>query len=232
MTKLFTSTKFARRIAVSLTTVFLFEILSPSLSWALTGGPSQPEVQSFEPIGTTQMVDLSTGDFNYNIPLIDVGGYPINMSYHAGIGMDQEASTVGLGWNINPGVVNRSVRGLPDDFNGVSIINETNIRPNNTIGLTAGVSGEVFSIGSIGANTGVFVNNYKGVGFTYGLNAGIAFGLSDNTSLTGGLALSGNSQDGVDLSANMGLSLSDNVGHHKNKDSDIGSSLSVGSQYN
>ena len=41
------------------------------------------------------MVDLFSGDFNYNIPLMEVGGYPINLSYHSGIGMDQEASWVG-----------------------------------------------------------------------------------------------------------------------------------------
>ncbi len=46
---------------------------------------SQPEVQSFEPVGTSDMVDLFSGDFNYNIPLLDVGGYPINISYHSGI---------------------------------------------------------------------------------------------------------------------------------------------------
>jgi hypothetical protein len=82
------------------------------------GGPDQPEVQSFTPIGTTDMVDPFTGDFSYNIPLMDVDGYPINMAYSGGVTMDQESSWIGLGWNLNPGVVNRSMRGLPDDFNG------------------------------------------------------------------------------------------------------------------
>ena len=86
------------------------------------GGPDQPEVQSFTPIGTSEMVDPFTGDFSYNIPLMDVDGYPINMAYSAGVTMDQEASWVGLGWNLNPGVVNRSMRGLPDDFNGLDSI--------------------------------------------------------------------------------------------------------------
>src|SRR5688572_4301607 len=88
---------------------------------ALTSGPSQPEVQSFEPVGTTEMVDLFSGDFVYNIPLMDVEGYPINISYHSGINMEQEASWVGLGWNINPGEINRNVRGVPDDFKGDTI---------------------------------------------------------------------------------------------------------------
>ncbi len=90
----------------------------PILPGESKGGPDQPEVQSFTPIGTSDMVDPFTGDFSYNIPLMDVDGYPINMAYNAGVTMDQEASWVGLGWNLNPGVVNRSMRGLPDDFNG------------------------------------------------------------------------------------------------------------------
>ena len=91
---------------------------TPELPGEVQGGPDQPEVQSFTPIGTTDMVDPFTGDFSYNIPLMDVDGYPINMAYSAGVTMDQESSWIGLGWNLNPGVVNRSMRGLPDDFNG------------------------------------------------------------------------------------------------------------------
>jgi hypothetical protein len=40
-------------------------------------GPSQPEMTSFKPAGTNDMVNLFTGDFSYNIPLLDVGGYPV-----------------------------------------------------------------------------------------------------------------------------------------------------------
>src|SRR5688500_8444120 len=117
----------ARIIATSLVIVFVGNILTPVASYGLTGGPSQPEVQSFEPISTSEMVDLSTGDFVYNIPLLDVEGYPINISYHSGISMDQEASWVGLGWNINPGVINRNMRSLPDDFKGDEVSKEYNI---------------------------------------------------------------------------------------------------------
>jgi hypothetical protein len=60
--------------AVFLLLVFLFNNFFPPVAMALTGGPSQPEVQSFEPAGTSEMVDLSTGSFTYNIPLMDVGG--------------------------------------------------------------------------------------------------------------------------------------------------------------
>ena len=96
--------------------VFLFQIFYPSAALALTSGPTQPETRGFTPASSTDLVNPFSGDFSYNIPLMSVGNYPINLSYHSGIGMDQEASWVGLGWNINPGVINRTVRGLPDDF--------------------------------------------------------------------------------------------------------------------
>ncbi len=107
-------------MSVYLALQFLFEIVQPTAALALTEGPSQPETQTFEPIGTTQMVDAFSGDFNYNIPLFNLpgpnGGYPVNIAYHAGVTMDDEASWVGLGWNINVGSLTRSMRGLPDEF--------------------------------------------------------------------------------------------------------------------
>lgn len=117
--------KVLKIVAVYVALSMIFQIISPTMAFALTGGPSQPEFESFEPAGTTEMVNLFSGDFNYNIPLMTVpgpnGGYPVNLAYHAGVGMEQEASWVGLGWNLNAGEINRGVRGLPDDFNGEKI---------------------------------------------------------------------------------------------------------------
>jgi len=106
-------------------------------SHANIGGPSQPEMSSFKSIGTDNLVNLFTGDFSYNIPLLDVGGYPVNLFYDGGISMEQEASWVGLGWNINPGTVSRNMRGVPDDFNGEDIMKQTQLmKPNKTWGVT------------------------------------------------------------------------------------------------
>ena len=169
--------KFFKALAVYLALNLIFEIVSPSVAFALTGGPSQPEVESFEPIGTTEMVDPFSGDFNYNLPLMNVpgpnGGYPINLAYHAGIGMDQEASWVGLGWNINPGVINRTVRGIPDDFLGDKITKQISMKSNNTFGL--GVQLPISNFEVLGFKSGSFsyqlyYNNYKGVGQLIGLN--------------------------------------------------------------
>jgi hypothetical protein len=90
-------------------------------------GPNAPEAASFEPVDATDMVNLVTGDLSYVLPLLNVpspeGGYPLALSYHAGIPLDLEASWVGLGWNLNPGAINRNVNGLPDDW-GTSLSNE------------------------------------------------------------------------------------------------------------
>ena len=109
-----------RIVASFLIVSILNQVFFPSVSLALTSGPAQEEYASFEPASTSDMVDLFSGDFTYNIPLLSVpgdrGGYPINLSYHSGVGVDQEASWVGLGWNINMGAVNRQLQGIPDDF--------------------------------------------------------------------------------------------------------------------
>lgn len=69
-------------------------------------------------------VSLFTGTPSINIPLftIETGlhSFPISLSYHAsGIKVSQEASWVGLGWNLNVGgSISRSVRGLDDLFGG------------------------------------------------------------------------------------------------------------------
>jgi hypothetical protein len=105
---------------------FLLEItastVAPAVSWALTSGPTAPEATSFEPVDTTDMVNLNTGDFNYTIPLLEVpgpaGGYPLSLSYHAGIMPNEDASWVG--WTINVGAITRNVNGFADDHHGVS----------------------------------------------------------------------------------------------------------------
>src|SRR5262245_13854567 len=122
-----------RKIAFALMVIFSYQTFFPAASLALGSGPAQPEVQSFEPVSTTDMVDAFTGDFVYNIPLMDVEGYPVNISYHGGVTMDQEASWVGLGWNINPGVINRAVRGLPDDFSGDFVKKDFSVKPDKTV---------------------------------------------------------------------------------------------------
>ncbi len=194
-------------LALTLLFSFGFQIVMPGVAYALTGGPSQPEVESFEPVSTTQMVDLFSGDFNYNIPLLEVDGYPINISYHSGVTMDQEASWVGLGWNINPGVINRNMRGLPDDFKGDKIVKELSMKPNNTYGLVASLGTEFFgkeklsgmSLG-VTAGLGINYNNYNGVGFERVANLSFSSAKGAKGKSTAGLGLRSSANDGLTVS--------------------------------
>ena len=208
--------KTRRKAALFLSFLTLFQSIQVPVAYALTSGPTQPEVQSFEPAGTTEMVDLFTGDFTYNIPLFELpgpnGGYPFNLSYHAGIGMDQEASWVGLGWNLNPGAINRQMRGIPDEFNGDSVYTKMSMKPNITAGLGAGASVELFGGDLIKASVGfsVYNNNYKGIG--HSLDGSLGFSMATNSGSTVGLGLSASSDSQNGLSLNPSLSLgNDNV---------------------
>jgi hypothetical protein len=194
--------------------LFVNQLFFPAVAVALTAGPSQPEVKSFEPVGTTEMVNLFSGDFTYNIPLLEVpgpdGGYPINLFYNSVTSMEQEATWTGLGWNINVGALSRSMRGLPDDFNGELVARKLDMRKNitATAGGTASleIAGVDFSSSfSLGVN--YVYNSYKGVGLSIdpAIGLGIVPGRGNyQVGLNGGLSLST-----LDLaSANVGFSLS------------------------
>ncbi len=141
------------------------------------GGPGQPEMATFKSIGADNMVSPFTGDFSYNIPLLDVGGYPVNIFYNAGITMEQEASWVGLGWNLNPGSISRNMRGLPDDFNGEDrVVKQMSIAPDITVGVNASTTMEITGVPQTGTgisssaniNTGITWNSKRGTGLAIG----------------------------------------------------------------
>lgn len=73
-----------RPVSVFCILLIISNLLSPLASFALTSGPTAPEATSFEPVDTTDMVNLATGDLAYNVPLLEVpgpaGGYPYH--YH------------------------------------------------------------------------------------------------------------------------------------------------------
>jgi hypothetical protein len=201
--------KIAKATALVLVAELLAQIVGPVQAFALTTGPAQPETLSFEPVGTSEMVNVFTGDFTYNIPLLDVGGYPINLSYNSGITTDQEASWVGLGWNINPGVVNRSTRGLPDDFNGDPVVKRLNMKPNRTYGAGYTFGGEFFGTNPINLSYGISANynNYMGVGYEQTLNLSFSSAQGSKGGLTGGLGVT---------SGNNGLDVRPSLGYEKN----------------
>lgn len=193
-----------------------------SVKHKMIGGPNQPEMSSFKAVSADNMVNLFTGDFNYNIPLLDVGGYPVNIFYSGGIGMEQEASWVGLGWNINPGNINRNMRGVPDDFNGEEELEEDqNIKKNQTWGVSVGgdleVVGLKFLTADIGTSVGVSYNNYLGPALDLGVKGGVGFKVgskvssekeSDTLALKLGVSADLNSRSGLTLSPSVSLTAS------------------------
>jgi hypothetical protein len=226
--------KIYRIIAAYLALNMIAEYAFPVAAHALTNGPSQPEVQSFEPVGTSDMVDLFTGDFNYNIPLFELpgpnGGYPFNIAYHSGIGMDQEASWVGLGWNLNPGAIVRDMRGLPDDFNGQTITRRLDMEDHITFGLGYAWNYEVFGADGDKAASQVnfptmlslYYNNYKGIG--YSVSPSYRVGADPGREGAAlGLSLSIDSQEGVGVSASVSYQ---NLGSKRASHFNIGSTFS------
>lgn len=190
-------------------TVPLNNFSEPSATSPQTGGPDQPEVQSFTPVGISDMVDPFTGDFSYNIPIMDVDGYPINLAYNGGANMDQEASWVGLGWNLNPGVMNRSLRGLPDDFNGTdSMRTEMNQKKNWNVGVGFGTDFELLGlnlpdsiVAGLSANMSFDYDNFTGWSTTLSLTPNVSFkNLAKNRSLDAGLGFTGSNTAGATLS--------------------------------
>lgn len=178
------TSKVSKVIACYLAIQLVVQIVQPLQLYALTSGPSQPEFNSFTPISTSDMVNLTSGDFNYNIPIMDVGGYPLNLAYDSGITMGQEASWVGLGWNLNVGHIARQVRGLPDDFKGDLMTYENDMKENITVGTSFDLKGDFFGkekVPNFSLGLGVQYNNYEGI--TFKPSYGISYDLNDTFSL-------------------------------------------------
>jgi hypothetical protein len=235
--------KISKFIAVYLALMIVVEILAPMQAYALTEGPSQPEFNSFTPIGTSDMVNVASGDFNYNIPVMDVGGYPINLSYDSGVTMDQEASWVGLGWNLNVGQINRQVRGLPDDFRGDEMLSENSMKKNVTIGVNPYVNFQLIGtydtgapggpsvidtvdIGNLSASLNIQYNNYTGMSATPSM--GLSFNLQDYGTV--GMNLTSTTTDGVSIRPSYSLSVLQ--AESKNKHLRISSTVSPSISYN
>lgn len=174
------NSKWSKVVACFLVILMFTEIIDPIRLYAITGGPSQPEMAGFTPTNTDNMVDLFSGDFHYTIPIMTVpgpnGGFPINLNYTSGVGMEQEASWVGLGWNLNPGAINRQVRGVPDDFRGDIVEKVYHRRDNNTFLFSPTGGGEVygddFGLGINQTNSFIY-NTYNGISLSrrFGISA-------------------------------------------------------------
>ncbi|MBN8687300.1 MAG: hypothetical protein J0M10_09785 [Chitinophagales bacterium] len=214
------STRKQKAAAWTLLLVFSVQTFFPVSAYALTSGPTTPEMSAFEPASTANMVDLFSGDFSYNIPLLDVGGYPINLAYHSGAGPEEEASWVGFGWSLNPGAINRQLRGLPDDFKGDQITQEDNKKPNVTVGGNVNASIKLFGNrlpkikigkkkaleGSMKVKIGILHNNYTGYKGMVGIGTGFNTSDQNSDAMTKNLSVS------ADPSVSLGLNVDNQSG--------------------
>ncbi len=138
--------------------VFIFFVLSnvmlPTIAYAITLGPTQPEFTSYEEPGASDMVNMGTGDFTFSLPVLEVpgpeGSFSLPLTYNGGIGLDQEASWVGLGWTMNAGAITRSVNQFPDDANGESQV----VTVQDLTGLR-GWDASILGVGKFGWNNQV-----------------------------------------------------------------------------
>lgn len=87
--------------------------------------PTSPEVAGLGTYGGLP-VDKHTGTANISMPIHDISfegmSIPINLSYNTGgIRVAQEATWVGLGWNLNANaVISRKINGFDDLLNGAN----------------------------------------------------------------------------------------------------------------
>jgi hypothetical protein len=174
------------RIIATFFLLIFFPTILPNNLFASNNGPVAPEATSFEPVDATDMVNLITGDMSYVLPLLNIpspeGGYPLALSNHAGIAMDEEASWVGLGWSLNPGAINRGVTGVPDDWKRAKV----NQIVYDEGGVSTSYSGSLsIGWGSNGASVGLYgsytenksfggTNSYSTDGGVQGSFAGIS----------------------------------------------------------
>ncbi|WP_340064260.1 Ig-like domain-containing protein [Ascidiimonas aurantiaca] len=196
-----TKTKFSHRvIAVFLTLSFLQSLTPYNMLWASNNGPNSPEAAGFEPIDATDMVQLSTGDLSYVLPIMEVpgpeGNFPISLSYHAGITSDMDASWVGLGWYLNPGAINRTANGTPDDWNGGRSINFISFSDSET-----------------------FYSVSVDVGFENSLSVGVGLNWGGNKGLSGSINAQYNFFNAVSGSASLSTTGNATIG--------VGSAMSI-----
>ena len=200
--------------------LIFFPTLVPIDLFASTNGPKSPEAASFEPVDATDMVNLVTGQYSYVLPVMNVpgpeGGYPITMGYHAGIGFDQEASWTGLGWNLNPGSINRNVNGYPDDYIAELeeyFYDQGGTESVNTLSLGYSNGGGSVAVGfSWGSNQALSGHVSIGVGFEtngIGVGANVTAGTNGGSAgigiiTAGGLTVGINATSSGEGSINIG----------------------------
>lgn len=188
-------------IAIFLCINFLNALLPYNILLANNNGPNAPTAAGFEPVDATDMVSLSTGNLSYVLPLMDVEGFPVSLSYHAGIPNDMEASWVGLGWYLTPGAINRTVTNTPDDWQGATSINFNSFYADENY---YGISAEL-GLNAV-ASVGVGLNWGGSQAVSGSVNASLGLGAAMGGKLQGGLSASASTNGNASLGLGVGVS--------------------------
>lgn len=171
---------FTTKVVSSILALMLLEPITGLKSlYAASGGPTQPEYAGFTAVSASNLVDPFTGNVGYSVPLFEIGGYPVTLSYSGDIGMEQDAGWVGLGWSLNLGSINRGLRGVPDEFDGSDKVQKTeSLRPQISVELDLNsVKSEMFPLKndykdsvekSVSGNLKIGYDNYTGLFFGLG----------------------------------------------------------------
>jgi len=216
----------------------------PTVNVSNSAGPGQAETSGFSINSTDGMVDKFTGDFSYSIPLMDVEGYPIVMSYNSNVNMLQDASWVGLGWDLNVGSISREMRGIPDEFNGTDeIVRTYNQLNGKTLGgkvggyFGLGVEIEKYFTPSFQITTlfGDYTDNYLGLGKT--VDIGLQAKISIQNTVDGGLFVAPTFNFGLNYDSKGGIGRSQSIGvsaGYGSKEAALsgGANFTYGSSYN
>ena len=128
----------------------LVAVMCATASFAQGESGANNDLSTFvDPGASGANVDKATGAFSFSMPLMTLPGaagegYPMVLGY-APPSPDEPASWVGYGWSLGPGAVNRSVNGIPDDFNGIDITNISKTPVHHRLTLTPIGGLELFS---------------------------------------------------------------------------------------
>lgn len=217
--------KHSRFIATFFLLIIVPSLFPVNFLYASNNGPNAPEASSFESVNATDMVNLASGDMAYVLPLMDVGGFPISLSYHGGVPLDLESTWTGLGWNINTGAINRGINATPDDWRGGNSLDFIRFVDTETIysinvGIGISTAAEVGVGASLSSNKGLSGSVFASIGIAgvasasgsidtngnYSLGVGAGTGGTDGgASFGGGISMSGNVSGGkTSMGANIG----------------------------
>ena len=167
------SSTFGRALRIG-TLVLIFALHTQGVAQGETA--SDADLAGFvDPGSTGAQVDKATGAFSFSLPLMNIPGaagesYPIVLGY-APPSPESAAGWVGYGWTLGPGAIKRNTNGIPDDFNGVPIVNIDKKPEYQKLTLDAILGVEVLSVVNLGLRQGIAMDSQRGILPRVGLNA-------------------------------------------------------------